>query len=206
MKRIFNAIVAWLGPIGVLTLLIVLAVLVKNVGKSMMASIGKTFEPVQVINADAAILQLKYVGLLKPYKVIVSDFAEESHMFGTKEHKLKYQYKGFAEYVVDLEKLEVHKSEEGEYTISLPALMMEDPRTLPIKWPRLWETDGEDKYFRAHEGEIVDAQIRKDINNAKNREHAKLQAESIIRNMLRPVFNNLESTVNVDDIKFVWAE
>lgn len=206
MKKHFQNLIAWLGPIGCLALMITLVALMKNYGGLMIDSITNCFKHEQMSTVDSIIRGVKYVGLLKPYKVVVSDFAEEKRVFGKKTCTLKYQYKGMAEYSVDLNKLLVSKSEDGIYTISLPEPKLEDPIAIPIEWPRLWEADGEDRSFRQLEGKIVDARIRKEVDMPKHRELAKSQAEDIIRNMLSPAFCRLEPPVNIDDIKFVWAE
>lgn len=169
-----------------LVLMIVIMELKNNVGAFLM--------PVDRSTVDTFVTGLRKAGRLKPYKMITGGFGREERVEGGKKATLDYQYKGFAEYSVNLEEL-VAEVREDRLVVTLPAPQLEDPRALEMKDPRLWNVETSfgmghwKERFRTDEAMILNDRILADVSRPENLEKAKHQTESILSYMFSPLIN-----------------
>jgi hypothetical protein len=196
MKNL-RKIVLWLGPLGCVTLCVVGFLILQK-----MIVVFK--KPPVAVSIDTMITSIKKMNLLKPYRVIAAGFSEERSADGNAV--LKYQYKGMAEYSVDLSTIEcVESADSLELTLSMPRL--EKPIMLNLPNPRLWKVDASilrsgkwDEWFRQEEGRIIANRIRADVDTDENRQKAKQQTETTLRYMFSPL------VTDVSKVKFKWIK
>lgn len=191
MKNL-KMIIHWLGPLGSVTLCVLIILLmhlaIKNIGNML----GGVFDPKLSYSIDTSIVGIKEVNLLKPYRVITAGFSEAKYAIGDKEAVLKYQYKGMAEYSVDLSTLKCVKN-DGNLELELCEPVLEKPIMINIPDPRMWDVTAPfgksgvcNEWFRNEEGKIIDKQIRADVDTEENCQKAKQQTEDILRYLLLP--------------------
>ena len=161
----------WLGPLGTVVLGVVFVLFLRDIKRSF----SHVFRPTLEQSIDTMIIGLKETKCLKPYKVITGGFAKECWTEeGKGEATLTYQYKGMAEYSVDLSSLKcVQNSGVVEMTLKTPVLEM--PVMLKLPCPRLFDVQASsilrkgywEEKFRRQEGELVAKRIRTDVDTQK---------------------------------------
>lgn len=144
------------------------------------------------------------MSMLKPYRVVTAGFSEANYSIGDRSAVLKYQYKGMAEYSVDLSTIKCI-NKDGNLELELCEPILEKPIMLNIPNPRLWSVEAPlgkgnecDEWFRKEEGRIVANRIRTDVDTEENRKKAKEQTEVTLRYMFSPLIED------VSKIKFIW--
>ena len=200
--KILSAFASWAGPFGCVVAALALVLVVSNLVFSTDG--GGMFEPVEG-SADTIVTGIRKMSALKPYKVITAGFGTEMRTEGEATAVLDYQYKGMAEYFVDLSKMEV-VADGKDSKVILPAPVLGEPVLLPLPTNRLWHVDApwkmrewKDK-FRLEKHKIMDRQMRQNIDTSENREKAKEQTERILRSMFLP------TGIDESKIKFEWRE
>ena len=195
-------ICVWLGPLGIVVFGVVLALFLRDIKRSFSHVLRPTLEQ----SIDTMIVGLKETKCLKPYKVITGGFAEECRTEdGKGKATLTYQYKGMAEYSVDLSSLKCVQN-EGVIEMILRTPVLEMPIMLKLPVPRLFEVQASpffrkgywEEKFRRAEGELVAKRIRSDVDTPENLNKAKDQTEKILRYMLASVLQDGM------ELRFVW--
>lgn len=195
-------ICVWLGPLGIVVFGVVLVLFLRDIKRSFSHVLRPTLEQ----SIDTMIVGLKETKCLKPYKVITGGFAKECRTEdGKVEATLTYQYKGMAEYSVDLSSLKcVQKDGVIEMILRTPVLEMPIMLKLPV--PRLFEVQASsllrkgdwEEEFRRAEGELVAERIRSDVDTPENLNKAKDQTEKVLRYMLTSVLQDGM------ELRFIW--
>ena len=195
-------ICVWLGPLGIVVFGVVLVLFLRDIKRSF----SHVLRPTLGQSIDTMIVGLKETKCLKPYKVITGGFAKECRTEdGKGKATLIYQYKGMAEYSVDLSSLKCVQN-DGVIEMILRTPVLEMPIMLKLPVPRLFEVQASpffrkrywEEEFRRAEGELVAKRIRSDVDTPENLNKAKDQTEKILRYMLASV---LQDGI---ELRFVW--
>ena len=196
-------IILWLGLIGCVMLWVIG---LRNMIGGFQNMIGG-FGPRTIVSIDTLITGVKKMNLLKPYRVVTAGFANEYASDGNEKAELVYQYKGMAEYSVDLSTVKCIKN-NNDLELELCEPVLEKPIMLNLPNPMLWDVTNYpafkktkwEEWFKREEGRIVANRIRTDVDTEENREKAKEQTEVTLRYMFSPLIED------VSKIKFKWIK
>ena len=203
----FRRVVRIIGPLGCVAVCVVTLLMVRNAIRSLKS--GNLLGVRQISSIDTVVTGLREVSILKPYRVIVSGFSRTNIVDEAgKRASLEFQYKGFAEYEIDLSKIMVSQDDNGLLVISIDEPKMGKPNRLNVNGERLWKvkTDwgmGEWKakfrnLFTGPDG-IETRILTEKAHSPKHLARAKSQAEKVLRYMFAPAVNDPER-----DIVFSW--
>lgn len=199
MKKL-SYIFHFLGPFGCVLVVLLIIILIRMLFEQI-SQIIVVPDSDQKHSAETVITSVSETGLLKPYKVIAAGVGNEAVTNQADEvGVLWYQYKGFAEFAVDLRKMRVNVS-DNDIVLMLPNPVIESPVSLQLKAPYFWEVEPSkfDEYFRENEGVIINKQIMRDVATPEHFAKAKAQTENILINLLKQFFDTQRIKVKWDD-------
>lgn len=160
-------------------------------------------------NARTVITDMKTMGKLKVLKRFVSGFLElpantPENAEERKHFRVVHQWEGSAEFTIDLGSVVRESMVEDDCVIlRMPKIEIENVRDLPIEGVRCDIKDSDWGYGKkadeifASMPQLVDKQIRRDVNTKENYEMAKKQAECLLSAMVQATRPDLR-------VEFVW--
>ena len=202
--KTLKAIVSFLGPLGTIVAVLAASVGVTFVLRSTVRGVSEFFAPkvIERVGGDAVIQRVDAKFQYKPLIIYDSDILIlplQNHALpdGTQPPdenfaKMETEYRGFAEYVVDLNisQSTLETNAAGKVvSIKLyrPRCPFENVKRIPStnRWRRIEGSDERWKeWYKAHEEQFITASIHRNANTPENRRIAEEQTRRMVNSMI----------------------
>lgn len=208
MKKLFSSLLSLLGPMGTCAALMATMAVASFPVRGLVRSISRAFTPEVIEESGSSAVMRKFEAKFqyKPLIVLDSDIIvrprkDEGEVLsdGTKlptrkQASLELEYRGYAEYVVDLDISEEDVMTNGEgkvvsVQIALPRCPCESVRwqnsSASDCWSRIEGTDSQwVSWYQRHMGQFVTASIHSRANTDANLQIAKEQTRLMVNAMV----------------------
>ena len=209
--KMIKAIVSFLGPLGTAVAVLAASVGVTLILRSTVRSVSEFFTPkvTERVGGDAVIQRVETKFQYKPLIVFDSDILiipckelrdwplpnyPKMKLPDEKFAKMETEYRGFAEYVVDLnispETLETNAAGKVvSIKLYRPRCPFENVKLMDAQSTNRWRMiKGSDKrwtkLYKDHEAQIITANIHANANTPENRQIAEEQTRRMVNTMI----------------------